>query len=143
MKKKVDDAFREFAKEHGIETSRYYQFTSQLRIVPTMKDIHKFREQLKIDNETFKKNSAISKEWVELCKANGLETPRKPTWELRDLITTCILSFRSSLFSLNDEVYGTFEADVNFNLPDEHFVELKASEFHKIIEEYEEKEGNR
>ena len=46
MRKKVDDAFREFAKEHGIETSRYYQNTSQLRIIPSENDIQKFMEVL-------------------------------------------------------------------------------------------------
>ena len=137
MKKKINDVFMEFVKEHGIETSKYYQFTSQLRIVPTENDIQKFRNQLKVDNETFKKNSAINKEWMELCKANGLETPRQPLWELSDLIPGCIYRFRSSLFSLNDEVYGTFEQDQDFNLPEKDFKELKASEFYKIIEEYE------
>ena len=135
MRKKVDDAFREFAKEHGIETSRYYQNTSQLRIIPSENDIHKFMNQLKVDKETFKKNSATNKAWVELCKANELDTPNKPVWELAYLIDSHDYRFRCRLFSLNGEVYGSFESDTNFTLPEEHFVELKASEFYKIIEE--------
>ena len=135
MRQKVDEAFKEFVKEHGIETTEYYQFTDQLRICPTENDIQKFRNQLKVDNETFKKNSVLSKAWVECCKANELRTPRKPVWELRDLIRGGFYRFRSSLFSLNDEVYGTFEADADFNFSEEDFVELKASEFYKIVEE--------
>ena len=135
MRRKVDDAFREFAKEYEIETSAYYQCTDRLMISPTENDMQKFKNQLKIDNQTFKKNSAMSKAWVKLCEENGLKTPRKPTWELHDLIGGHIYSFRSRLFSLNDEVYGSFEADTEFNLNEEHFDELKASEFYKIIEE--------
>ena len=135
MRKKVDAAFGEFAKEHGIETSRYYQHTSQLRIVPSEKDIQKFMYQLKIDKETFKKNSAINKAWVELCKAKELKTPNKPVWELAELIDGHNYRFRSRLFSLNGEVHGSFESDCDFTLPEEHFVELKASEFYKIIED--------
>lgn len=140
MKKKVDDAFREFAKEYGIEASKYYQYTNQLKIVPSENDIQKFRGQLKVDNETFKKNSALSKAWLKLCKENGLKTPRKPTWELCGLINGNIYRFRSRLFSLNDKVYGSFECDFNFYLPEEHFIELKASEFYRIIEEENSKE---
>lgn len=141
MKNKVDDTFKVFVEEYGIEATEYYQFTDQLRICPTENDIQKFKEQLKADKETFKKNSAISKAWVELCEVNKLNTPRKPVWELRDLICCGVYRFRSSLFSLNDEVYGTFEADSDFNLPEEHFVELKASEFYKIVEDAQGKDG--
>lgn len=135
MSKKVNDAFREFAKEHGIETRTYYQKTSQLRIDPSENDIQKFKNQLKIDGETFKKNSAINKAWVELCKAKELETPSKPVFELANLIDSHDYRFRCRLFSLNGEVYGSFETNADFTLPEEHFMELKASEFYKIIGE--------
>lgn len=140
MRRKVDIAFKEFSNEIGIETSKYYQYTDRLRIVPTEKDYSKFAPFLRVDRETFKQNSTISKAWVRICMKKGLETPRKPTWELHDLIGGHIYSFSSRLFSLNDEVYGSFEADFDFVLPDKHFVELKASEFYKIIEAYEERE---
>ena len=134
MREKVDNAFKEFSKEIGIETSKYYQYTDRLIIVPTEKDFTTFSSFLKADRETFKKNSAISKMWVKICKEKGLKTPIKPTWELQGLIGDYIYRFRSRLFSLGDKVYGSFEADVNFSLPNEHFIELKASEFYKIIE---------
>lgn len=135
MRIKINDAFKEFAKKHDIETTQYYQCTDQLRISPTSNDIEKFKEQLKVDRKTFKMKSAMNKEWVELCKVNGLKTPYKPAWELAELISPKFYKFSSRIFSLGDKVYGSFEADSPFELPEEHFVELKASEFYKIIEE--------
>lgn len=139
MRIKINDAFKEFSEKHDIETNRYYQRTDLLRISPTENDIEKFRNQLKVDNETFKVKSAMNKEWVELCKANGLTTPERPSWELMRLVGTSLWRFRSRLFSLNDKVYGSLEIDGSFELPKEDFVELKASEFYKIIEEAEQR----
>ena len=136
MGNKINEAFKEFVKEHGIETKEYYQCTDRLMISPTENDVHKFKNQLKVDGQTFKKNSIINKAWVETCKAKELKTPRKAGWELADLIGKHIYRFRSSLFCLNDKVYGTFETDRDFQLPEEHFTELKASEFYKIVEEH-------
>ena len=141
MRDRIDNAFKKFKKEYGIKTNKYYQYTEQLRIISTEDDVNKFRNELKVDCQTFKKNSYINKNWIKLCKENGLETPYKPVWELADLIdkNSYRFKFKSRLFSLGDEVYGTFEQDRNFNLSEEHFVELKASEFYKIIEDYESK----
>lgn len=135
MRIKIKDTFGEFKKKHGIETSKFYQWTTQLRIIPTENDIEKFRNQLKADNETFKVKSAMNKEWVELCEANGLTTPNNPSWELAELISPKFYKFSSRIFSLGDKVYGSFEANSPFELPETDFVELKASEFYKIIEE--------
>jgi len=134
MKKRVNDAFVEFSKKHGIEANEYYQQTGHLKIIPTENDKQKFASQLTKDGLTFRKNSPLAKEWVSTCKELGLETPWKPTWELRDLIgytNRC----RHRLFSLDGKLYGSFEMDFDFELPTEHFTELKASEFYKIIED--------
>lgn len=136
MKKKVNDAFVEFSEKHGIEAKEYYQQTGHLKIVPTENDKQKFASQLTKDGVTFRKNSALAKEWVNTCKELGLETPWKPTWELRRLVNTNA-RFRSRLFILNDVLYGSFEMDYDFELPEEHFTELKASEFWKIVEDSE------
>lgn len=140
MRRKVDEAFKAFKKEVGIETVKYYQSTDVLKIVPTENDLDKFSSMMKVDRMTFRQNSAINKAWVKICMEKGLKTPRKPNWELSDLINDNIYKFRSRLFSLNDKVYGSFECDFNFYLPDEHFIELKASEFYRIIEEENSKE---
>ena len=139
MKNKVNETFAEFSKEYGIETTGYYQTTTELKIVPTVKDCQKFRDQLKADCETFKKKSVMNKAWVKLCEIRELRTPHKPVFELASLIDNGIYRFKSSLFSLGNDVYGSFEADICFNLPSEDFEELKASEFYKAIEEYEQK----
>lgn len=135
MRIKLKDTFGEFKKKHGIETSRFYQWAAQLRIIPTENDIEKFRSQLKADNETFKVKSAMNKEWVELCKANEVTTPEDPSWELMLLTGISFGRFKWRLFTLNDKVYGSLEMDDSFELPKEDFEELKASEFYKIIEE--------
>lgn len=135
MRKKVDEAFKEFREEVGIETSMYYQSTDVLKLVPTEKDLDNFSSMMKVDRETFKKNSALNKEWVKICKEKELKTPRKPVWELHHLIGGHIYRFRSRLFSFNNKVYGSFESDGDFTIPTEHFIELKASEFYKIVEE--------
>lgn len=135
MRKKVEEAFKAFKKEVGIETVAYYQSTDVLKIVPTENDLDKFSSMMKVDRVTFKKNSALNKEWVKICKEKELKTPRKPVWELESLIDSNTYRFRSRLFSLGDKVYGSFESDGDFTLPTEHFIELKASEFYKIVEE--------
>ena len=141
MRNKVNDAFIEFAKEHDIKTRKFYRFTDKLRIIPTRNDLQKFNDQLRVDKQTFKKNSTMGKSWVKVCKENELKTVTPPSWECANLADEDIYKFRCSLFSLGDKVYGTLEVDEPFNLSEEHFVELKASEFYKTIEEYEEKEG--
>lgn len=135
MRKKVEETFKEFKKEVGIETVAYYPTVDVFKIVPTESDLDKFSSMMKVDRETFKKNSALNKEWVKICKEKDLKTPRKPTWELHDLIGGHIYRFRSRLFSYKDKVYGSFESDGDFTIPTEHFIELKASEFYKIVEE--------
>ena len=138
MRKKIDETFMDFSKEFGIETKEYYVTSNVLKIVPTAKDRTRFNEQLKIDGETFKKYSTKNKAWVGICKEKNIKTPYKPIWELAELINNEIHRFKSRLFSLGETVYGSFESDVCFNLPQDYFTELKTSEFYKIIEDYDE-----
>lgn len=134
MRNSINETFREFAQENGIETVGYYQVVDQLMINPTDGDKAKFGTQMKVDERTFKKNSVMNKKWVALCKEKGLTNPDKPSWELASLIGGHT-RFRSRLFSIDEVVYGSFEVDCTFELPAEHFTELKASEFFKIVEE--------
>jgi hypothetical protein len=141
MRELVNTAFKEFSDFHGIKATHYYQYTDCLKICATEEDLEKFGSQIRMDHTTFKKNSELSKAWVELCKKMELNTPRKPTWELRNLIRlTC--KCRTRLFSLDGVVYGSYECDYDFELPEEHFRELKASEFWKIMEDSAESERN-
>lgn len=138
MREKINNAFIEFAKEYEIETEKYYMTSDVLRMVPTAKDRTRFNEQLKADGETFKKYSSMNKIWIGICNEKNIKTPYKPIYELASLINHNIYRFKSRLFSIGDTVYGSFNADVCFNLTPDDFTELKASEFYKIIEDYEE-----
>lgn len=138
MRKKIDNAFMELREAYGIDSCEYYATTDLLRIVPTEKDKIKFNNQLKVDGESFKKNSSMNKIWLKFCKERNLKTIHKPIYELAYLINPNIYHFKSRLFSLGEEVCGSFHSDICFNLPQEHFIELKASEFYKKVEDYEE-----
>ncbi|MDD3251946.1 MAG: hypothetical protein PHV18_05230 [Lachnospiraceae bacterium] len=134
MSEKVNNAFKEFAEEHGIETSEYYQMVDELRICPTDTDKDKFKEFFKKHEDGwFKKNSKIAKEWIDKCKELELKTPYKPR-------IAFVISFSgkssSRLFMINDVLYASFCTDCDFENPDE-FDEMRGSEFFKIIEEYE------
>ena len=141
MSSKVNELFKQFAKDNGIETSEYYQNTERLVIVPTQGDRIKFKGMFVQNSYTdFKKTAPICKSWVNLCKENGLKTPRKPslTWD-----TLCNLgsySTSSRLFNIGEKVYGSIDNKCNadIKLTDE-FVEMKASEFWKIVEDAENK----
>ncbi|HBE87181.1 MAG TPA: hypothetical protein DDW53_20320 [Lachnoclostridium sp.] len=135
MSEKVNDAFVEFAKEQGFETHEYYQSVKYLHICPTDGDTNKFGKYFKKDAPgLFKKNSQLAKAWVNKCQGLGLKSPHKPNlgFEFRVFGRTS-----SRLFMINDVLYASFRADCDFkNLAG--LKELKASEFFKVIEEYEE-----
>lgn len=137
MSKKVNSAFREFAKEQGIETHEYYQSAQYLHICPTDGDTDKFGKYFKKDAPgLFKKNSQLAKAWVNKCQALGLKSPHKPHlgFEIGVFGRTS-----GRLFMIGDILYASFRADYDFENP-AGFKEIKASEFFKVIEEYEESE---
>ena len=77
---KVNELFKQFAMDNGIETKEYYQNTERLVIVPTQGDRIKFEGMFVANSDTdFKKTAPICKSWVSLCKENGLKSPRKPS----------------------------------------------------------------
>ncbi len=136
LRKRINDLYSEFAEENGIESPEYYQRVDSLIIMPTKQDKKNFADQLKADGRSFKKASPLGKLWVKTCKEKGLVvSPTKPSWKLRDLISHYIYSFQSRLFSWNGKVYGSFQADADFELPIEHFREMKGSEFYALMEE--------
>lgn len=142
LSNKVNEAFKKFAEKHGIETTSYYQNTKRLCIIPTDADKKKFSGMFMKNSDTdFKSTSTICKEWVSLCKELNLTSPRKPSlaWD-----SDCRLnsySTRSRLFHIEDRVYGSIDNnnDSEIILTDE-FIEMKASEFWKMIEDIEEKQ---
>lgn len=138
---KLNELFRQFAADNGIETKTYYQTTERLVIEPTERDKFKFRGLFKQNSDTdFKKTSGISKRWVALCKEHELQTPRKPNllWDSDCRIGS--YNIGSRLFHIGEKLYGSInnKCDANIELTDD-FIEMKASEFWKIIEDADEK----
>ena len=140
MSDKVNELFKKFAKDNGIETKKYCQNTERLVIAPTQEDKIRFKGMfVQNSNTDFKKTAPICKSWVNLCKENNLTTPRKPNllWD-----SSCKLgsySISSKLFHIGEKVYGSIDnkCDADIELTDE-FIEMKTSEFWKTIEDEEE-----
>lgn len=137
MSKKVNEAFRQFAKDNGIETEEYYQNTERLSIVPTEGDKIKFKGMFVANSDTdFKKTAPICKSWVSLCKEHGLKTPRKPNLLWDSYCNLGSYSVGSRLFHVGEKLYGSIDNKCNANIElTDDFIEMKASEFYKIIEE--------
>lgn len=135
MSEKVNIAFKEFAKEWEIETHEYYQSVEYLHICPTESDAKKFGKYFKKDaSGLFKKNSPLAKDWADKCRALGLTSAFKPNLGFEIAVYG---RSRSRLFMIKDILYASFEIDRDYENP-EGFKEIKASEFFKIVEEYEE-----
>lgn len=83
----------------------------------------------------FKKNTAISKMWVELVKDIAHFDKPKLVYYMR---MNCY-RWKERLFHIGDKLYGSIESDGEVSVPD-FAVEMKASEFYKVIEDAEEKE---
>ena len=129
---------KDFMEEQGIETSQYYESVDVLYIVPTEKDNDNFGKMLAKDIgnglRPFKKNSIMAKAWVNSLKEKGVDILHNPHpgFYFNELHGR----FRYRLFAINDVVYCSMDMDHDFETP-EGMEEIKASEFFKIIEDYE------
>lgn len=130
---KFNNIFDIMQKEFGIETTRYYPTLDMFGIDPTPADLEKFKSDMKKEKEFFKKNSKQSKRWVELIKEHNITCNHVPemTWDYIDIGCGRV---RSSVVEIKSVIYGTLEYDKDFVLP-EGFNEIKASEYHRILEE--------
>lgn len=139
-RKAVDDFYRRFCAAHSIESKEYSPGKEHIYIVPTDADKEKFGKQLcKPINDglcRFRNNSEIKKAWVTDVNKENLKILHRP-----------IMQFyfenwgkgSSRLFDINDIVYCSYQSE-NVNVPD-GMIEIKASEFYKVIEESEETEN--
>ena len=134
-KKKIKEAIQEVCKKFGIEAKEYYIRRDRLHIVPTQNDIAKFSDMMtKNDYGVFKKTSEPSKVWVKLVK--NIQHFNKP--RLFSYIHFHAHEWSENLFDIDGVLYGLLKDVDEVNLPD-FVVEIKASEFYKIIEDYEER----
>lgn len=136
--KAVRKLVKDFIATYAIESTTYWASDEALYIVPTEKDVSSHGSILCAPIEEglrkFKINSRIGKAWVNALEVQKLRILRKP-----------IVSFyfrpsrsgrtRSHLFSVDELVYCSLdpcEGD-----PPAGMIEMKASEFFKIIEDAE------
>lgn len=134
--KEVNDHVNEFLNAHGIETDLYAVNGETLYIQPTQNDIAKFGKSLgkpiQQDLQPFKKNSAIAKEWVKSLDGRQMKIKQKPYVPL--YFKGIYGSIRSRIFAVNEIVYISIDCQQEVE-PIDEFVEIKASEFYKVIEE--------
>lgn len=136
----VNEIIKKFFKTHGITTNEYYANNSYLHIVATEEDKKKFEKQLckpKDGLYRFRANSKINKAWMETLKQHNIKVLSRP------MVPFCFdkcWGGRSSsrLFEIDGVVYCSFDASWEFT-PKDKLQEIKASEFFKMIEDYNEK----
>lgn len=131
------DAIRKFNEENGINTDGYIIYDGYYWVDATAETVTKFKSQLRKERLqgccSFRKNSAIGKAFI----ASGITKPSKPfvPFSFKDISG---FSCRSRLFSFGKKVYCSiscdYETDKKLECP-AGFIEMKASEFFKIIEE--------
>lgn len=133
---KIKAAINKVRERFGIETTTFYLMKDRLRIKATDKDMEKFSGMMKKGNVgEFRKNSAPSKMWAELVK-DIVHFERPKLFYFFNLIGH---RWKERMFHIGDKLYCSIESDGEVSTPD-FAVEMKASEFYKVIEDAEEKE---
>lgn len=130
---KIVSAFKAVCEKFGIETKEFYMRKNIFWIVPTANDRKKFSGIMKKSNYgEFKKNSEVSKMWVDLVK--DIEHFEKPKlFYYFDLLGH---RWKERLFHIGEKLYCSIESDGAVSTP-EFATEMKASDFYKVIEDNE------
>lgn len=125
----------EFLTNNKIDAKQYVATENTFYIIPDGNDLNNFGKILNKEIESglraFKAKSKIGKAWVEVLKENNVKPLHKP-WLMSYFNVYGKTSSR--LFAIENKVYCSFKSEYNFDNP-EGFIELKASEFFRIIEE--------
>lgn len=132
-----NDVVGKMAEEFGIEANQYYIELREYTIVPTDNDCEKFRAMLKKGTGTFKQNSIVSKRFKQLLAEYEITNVSKPM--LWDFLNVHSYKMRSSYHKIDGVYYGHCGIENGAMKDTEGFEEIKASEFHKLIEDYNEK----
>lgn len=130
---KIVSAFKAVCEKFGIETKEFYMKKNNFWIVPTANDREKFSGIMKKSNYgEFKKNSEVSKMWVDLVK--DIEHFEKPKlFYYFDLLGH---RWKERLFHIGERLYCSIESDGEVSTS-EFVTEMKASDFYKVIEDNE------
>lgn len=135
--REVKELVKRFTKTHGIESDGYYVDDKYLYIVPTEKDFDTFRSVLcsPVGKELckFKASSKIGRAWTKELAESGLQVKHKPMVIM--YFKRFGGRFKSRLFEDRDVLYCSIEPYEG--QPPEGMIEIKASEFYKVIEESE------
>lgn len=137
---KVRELIIKFFDTHGITADKYYVNNKYLHIVPTEEDKEKFSNQLckpKDGLYRFRANSKINRAWVRTLEANEVQVISRPMVPLY-FDRYWGRKMQSRLFEIDGVVYCSFNADGEFK-PTDKLKEIKASEFFKVIEDYNER----
>jgi hypothetical protein len=136
--KKLHKIVKEFMQKYEIETNGYAHRDQTFYIEPTEKDLEKFNKVLckPLENglRAFKATSKIAKNWVETVEQ--VKPVSKPY--VGFCFKNCLGKIRSRLFDIDEVVYCSFSSEYEIDIP-EGFTEIKASEFFKVIEDWESK----
>lgn len=136
--------FNEFLEIHEIEATEYVPSDKCVMIIPTENDLKKFDGMFtKKTNgcgvRYFKKNCAITRDWLETVKTKHLKVPVKPSYLRYGLMVMGKVSSRC--FMVGDILYGAIKADSDIELLN-FMTEIKGSVFWKVVEDEEERLKN-
>lgn len=130
---KIVSALKAVCEKFGVETKEFYIKKDRFWIVPTTGDREKFAGMMKKTNDgEFKKNSEVSKMWFGLVK--DIEHFEEP--ELLFYFDLIGHTWKEVLFHSGEKLYCSIESDKEVLTPD-FAIEMKASEFYRIIEKEE------
>lgn len=133
---KINEIVKKICHEFGIESTKYYHRKDCLKIIPTKNDEKNFAGMMKKTSYgEFKKNSKVGKMWTSLVK--DIEAFEKP--KLMFYIRFSCRRWSERLFDVGEKLYCSVECDGEVFTPD-FAIEMKASEFYKIIEDEEKKD---
>ena len=133
--------FREMAKRYGISAKEFYVTEKQFMIVINKTDQAKFKDQLLKEVYSdglvkFRESSEIGKAWKKRAAEEKIK--RVDTVILMWLLRGKNLSGRSrqNIFEIYDTLYGSLDLPHDFEIDPGQVTEIKASNYHKIIEDY-------
>lgn len=134
-------AVKAFLEENNIHTEYYAIFGEALYIDDNQENRDKYGNQLKKYGEdrtvAFKKTSKIGRAWTE----SGIKEVHKP--HVSFFFVNPSRSSRSRLFHVGEKLYCSIDCmgrSTKVKTP-QGFIEMKASEFFKIIEDVENKQN--
>ena len=135
-REKVVEALKKFEQENGFEAGSTAAWASNFYLKSTSTDFWKYAGQLtkqSVDGGLtfkFKKSSKIGKLWA--AASQGLRFLPKPIVGFYNKAKV-VGGSSSRIFDYHGELFCSIEAD-EIEMPETVFVEMKGSEFYKIIE---------